>query len=75
MLKDKYHILSELELCIQESGYEYQSIGNEIRIYLDESEIYIVINKYINIHEHNNVDPYTFSNLNDAIKKLKSIIF
>lgn len=74
MLKDKHNIISYIETVIQSYGYEYQSISNEIKIYLDNSEVYIIINKSINIYEYNNQKPHVFSNLEEAIRKLKQII-
>ena len=74
MTKDKYHIIVEIEAFLQRYDYEFQSVGNEIKIYFDDSEIYIVVDKYINIYDYNKDEPYSYSNLDKAIIKLKSII-
>ena len=74
MTKDKHHIIAEIEILLQSYDYEYQSVGNEIKIYLDELEIYIVVDKYINIYDYRNDQPYSYSSLDKAITKLKSII-
>ena len=73
MLKNRHHIVSELEMIIESFDHEYQSIGNEIKVYLDDSEVYIIINESINIYESNSAKPYSYSDLNDAINKLNSI--
>ena len=74
MIKDKHNIISELEIIIESYGHEYQSIGNEIKIYLNKSEVIIVLSKRINIYEHHDEKPYSYTNLSDAIKKLRTII-
>ena len=74
MTKDKYHIIVEIEAFLQRYDYEFQSVGNEIKIYFDDSEIYIVVDKYINIYDYNKDEPYSYSNLDKAIIKLKSIV-
>ena len=74
MTKDKHHIIAEIEIFLQRYDYEFQSIENEIKIYLDESEICIVIDKYINIYDYDKDQPYSYSSLDKAIMKLKSII-
>ncbi|CAI8325532.1 MAG: Uncharacterised protein [Gammaproteobacteria bacterium] len=74
MIKDKYYIISKIEIFIQSYNHEYQSIGNEIKIYLEESEISIVIDKYINIYTHDNDEPFSYPTLDKALLKLKTII-
>lgn len=74
MIKDKNHIISQIEIFIQKYNHEYQSIGNEMRIYLDESEIFIVINKYINIYTDINDKPFSYPTIDKALLKLKAII-
>ncbi len=73
MIKNRYHIISELEMFIESFDHEYQAIGNEIKVYLDESEVYIIINESIEIYEPDNSKSYSFCKLDDAIKKLNSI--
>jgi len=73
MIKNRHHIVSELEMFIESFNHEYQSAGNEIKVYLDHAEVYIIINESIDIYEPSNTKPYSFSNLNDAINKLNSI--
>ena len=73
MIKNKHNIISELEMFIESFDHEYQSVGNEIKIYLDDSEVYIIINETIEIYVSDNSKSYSFSNLNVAIKKLNSI--
>ena len=73
MIKNKHNIISELEMFIESFDHEYQSVGNEIKIYLDDSEVYIIINETIEIYMSDNSKSYSFSNLNVAIKKLNSI--
>ena len=74
MIKDKYYIISKIEIFIQSYNHEYQSIGNEIKIYLEESEITIVVDKYINIYTHDNDEPFSYQTLDKALLKLKTII-
>mgnify|MGYP000865302883 CR=1 FL=1 len=74
MTKDKHHIIAEIETFLQRYDYEFQSIGNEIKIYLDDSEIYIVIDKYINIYDYDKDQSYSYPSLDRAIMKLKSIV-
>ena len=74
MIKDKYHTITDIEIFLQNYDCEFQSVGNEIKIYLDESEIYIVIDKYINIYDHGEHKPCSFLSLDKAMEKLKSII-
>ena len=73
MIKNRHHIISELEMFIESFDHEYQSVGNEIKVYLDHAEVYIIINESIDIYEPSNTKPYSFTNLNDAINKLNSI--
>ena len=73
MIKNRHHIVSELEMLIESFDHEYQSVGNEIKLYLDHAEVYIIINESIDIYEPSNTKPYSFTNLNDAINKLNSI--
>tara|TARA_B100001564_G_scaffold315532_1_gene290315 strand:- start:257 stop:484 length:228 start_codon:yes stop_codon:yes gene_type:complete len=73
MIKNRHHIISELEMFIESFDHEYQSVGNEIKVYLGDSEVYITINECIDIYEPSSTKPYSFSNLNDAINKLNSI--
>ena len=51
MIKDKYYIISKIEIFIQSYNHEYQSIGNEIKIYLEESEISIAVS-YTHLRAH-----------------------
>ena len=74
MIKDKHHVISQIEILIQSYNHEYQSIGNEIKIYLDKSEVFIVINKYINIYTHENEKPFSYPTLDKALLKLETII-
>tara|TARA_B100001769_G_C21843153_1_gene457393 strand:+ start:175 stop:402 length:228 start_codon:yes stop_codon:yes gene_type:complete len=74
MIKDDLHIITQIEIFLQKNDYEFQSIGNEFKIYLDESEIYIVVDKCISIYDYESDKPYLFYNVDDAIIKLKSII-
>ena len=74
MTKDKHHIIAEIETFLQRYDYEFQSIGNEIKIYLNDSEIYIVIDKYINIYDYDKDQSYSYPSLDRAIMKLKSIV-
>ena len=32
MIKNRYHIISELEMLIESFDHEYQAIGNEIKV-------------------------------------------
>ena len=74
MIKDDLHIITQIEIFLQKNDYEFQSIGNEFKIYLDESEICIVIDKYKNIYDYDKDQPYSYSSLDKAIIKLKSIV-
>ena len=74
MTKDKHHIIAEIEIFLQRYDYEFQSIENEIKIYLDESEICIIIDKYINIYDYDKDQSYSYPSLDRAIMKLKSIV-
>ena len=73
MIKNRHHIVSELEMLIESFDHEYQSVGNEIKVYLDHAEVYIIINESIDIYEPSNTKAYSYSDLNGAINKLNSI--
>ena len=47
MIKNKHHIMSDIEALADSFNHEYQSVNNEIKIYLDDSEIYIVLDNDI----------------------------
>ena len=74
MIKDKHQTIAEIESLIENYGLEYQSVGNEIRIYLEKSEIDIIINKNINIYEHIHEKPHSYTSLEEAINKIIDII-
>ena len=74
MIKDKHHTITDIEIFLQNYDCEFQSVGNEIKIYLDESGIYIVIDKYINIYDYDKDQSYSYPSLDRAIMKLKSIV-
>jgi len=73
MIKNKHHIMSEIEVLADSFNHEYQSVNNEIKIYLDDSEIYIVLDNDIKIYEFDNDKPSSFQNLDEALIKLKTI--
>ena len=73
MIKNKHHIMSEIEALADSFNHEYQSVNNEIKIYLDDSEIYIVLDNDIKIYEFDNDRPSSFQNLDEALIKLKTI--
>ena len=50
-----------------------RQVNNEIKIYLDDSEIYIVLDNDIKIYEFDNDKPSSFKNLDEALIKLKTI--
>jgi hypothetical protein len=73
MIKNKHHIMSDIEALADSFNLEYQSVNNEIKIYLDDSEIYIVLDNDIKIYEFDNDKPSSFQNLDEALIKLKTI--
>ena len=73
MIKNKHHIMSDIESLADSFNHEYQSVNNEIKIYLDDSEIYIILDNDIKIYEFDNDKPSSFQNLDEALKKLKTI--
>ena len=73
MIKNKHHIMSDIEALADSLNHEYQSVNNEIKIYLDDSEIYIVLDNDIKIYEFDNDKPSSFQNLDEALIKLKTI--
>jgi hypothetical protein len=73
MIKNKHHIMSDIESLADSFNHEYQSVNNEIKIYLDDSEIYIVLDNDIKIYEFDNDKPSSFQNLDEALIKLKAI--
>ena len=66
--------MSEIEVLADSFNHEYQSVNNEIKIYLDDSEIYIVLDNDIKIYEFDNDRPSSFQNLDEALIKLKTIL-
>ena len=74
MIKNKHHIISEIENLVHVYDLEYQSVGNEIKIYLDDTEIFIVLNKFIEIYENGLDKPHCFLELDKAIEKLQELI-
>lgn len=74
MIKNKHHIISEIENLVHIYDLEYQSVGNEIKIYLDDTEIFIVLNKFIEIYENGLNKPHSFLELDKAIEKLQELI-
>ena len=74
MIKNKHHIISEIENLAHCYDLEYQSVGNEIKIYLDNTEIFVALNKFIDIYENGLDNPHSFLDLDKAIEKLQEII-
>ena len=74
MIKNKHHIISEIENLVHTYDLEYQSVGNEIKIYLDDTEIFVVLNKVIEIYENGLDKPHSFLELDKAIEKLQELI-
>jgi len=74
MIKNKHHIISEIENLVHTYDLEYQSVGNEIKIYLDDKEIFVVLNKFIEIYENGLDKPHSFLELDKAIEKLQELI-
>ena len=68
----------QLENFIQSYGHEFQSIGNEIKIYLlNDSEIHIIINGYIEIYAYDisgSDNRYSLKNIEDAKTILKQFL-
>tara|TARA_B100000795_G_C22370139_1_gene275777 strand:- start:19 stop:261 length:243 start_codon:yes stop_codon:yes gene_type:complete len=68
----------QLENLIQSYGHEFQSIGNEIKIYLlNDSEIHIIISGYIEIYTYNISDAehrYSSKNIEGAKTILKQFL-
>ena len=46
MIKNKHHIVTEIESLANNFNLEYQSVSNEIKIYLDEYKLR-KLNQYI----------------------------
>ena len=65
--------MSDIEALADSFNLEYQSVNNEIKIYLDDSEIYIILDNDIKIYEFDNDKPSSFQNLDEALIKLKTI--
>ena len=68
----------QLENLIQSYGHEFQSIGNEIKIYLlNDSEIHIIISDSIEIYTYDisSADnKYLSKNIEDAKAILKQFL-
>jgi|TARA_B110000914_G_scaffold4717_1_gene4014 hypothetical protein len=68
----------QLENLIQSYGHEFQSIGNEIKIYLlNDSEIHIIISDSIEIYTYDisSADnKYSSKNIEDAKTILKQFL-
>ena len=68
----------QLENLIQSCGHEFQSIGNEIKIYLlNDSEIHIIISDSIEIYTYDisSADnKYSSKNIEDAKTILKQFL-
>ena len=68
----------QLENFIQSYGHEFQSIGNEIKIYLlNDSEIHIIISDSIEIYTYDisSADnKYSSKNIEDAKAILKQFL-
>ena len=68
----------QLENLIQSYGHEFQSIGNEIKIYLlNDSEIHIIISDSIEIYTYDisSADnKYSSKNIEDAKAILKQFL-
>ena len=68
----------QLEKLIQSYGHEFQSIGNEIKIYLlNDSEIHIIVSGSIEIYTYDisSADnKYSSKNIEDAKAILKQFL-
>jgi hypothetical protein len=68
----------QLENLIQSSGHEFQSIGNEIKIYLlNDGEIHIIVSDSIEIYTYDisSADnKYSSKNIEDAKAILKQFL-
>ena len=68
----------QLEKLIQSYGHEFQSIGNEIKIYLlNDSEIHIIVSGSIEIYTYDisSADnKYSSKNIEDAETILKQFL-
>ena len=68
----------QLENLIQSYGHEFQSIGNEIKIYLlNDSEIHIIVSGSIEIYTYDisSADnKYSSKNIEDAKAILKQFL-
>jgi hypothetical protein len=68
----------QLEKLIQSYGHEFQSIGNEIKIYLlSDSEIHIIVSSSIEIYTYDisSADnKYSSKNIEDAKTILKQFL-
>ena len=68
----------QLENLIQSYGHEFQSIGNEIKIYLlSDSEIHIIVSSSIEIYTYDisSADnKYSSKNIEDAKAILKQFL-
>ena len=54
MRKDNILCIVDLENYLDSYDIEFQSIGNEIKAYLADNEIYIIIGDHIEIHDYDN---------------------
>ena len=68
----------QLENFIQSCGHEFQSISNEIKIYLlNDGEIHIIVSDYIEIYTYDisGIDnKYSSKNIEDAKNILKQFL-
>mgnify|MGYP001218109383 CR=1 FL=1 len=73
MRKDNILCIVDLENYLDSYDIEFQSIGNEIKAYLADNEIYIIIGDHIEIHDYDN-NIYKLKTIEEAIRTISTLI-
>ena len=73
MRKDNILCIVDLENFLDSYDIEFQSIGNEIKAYLADNEIHIVIGNHIEIHDYDD-NIYKLETIEEAIKTISTLI-
>ena len=73
MRKDNILCIVDLENFLDSYDIEFQSIGNEIKAYLADNEIHIVIGNHIEIRDYDD-NIYKLETIEEAIKTISTLI-
>jgi len=73
MRKDNIACIVEIENFLDSYDIEFQSIGNEIKAYLLDNEIHIIIGDLIEIYDSDN-NIYKLKTIDEATKIISELI-